>query len=429
MDMANDNRKLGAGEVVPLALQHVVAMVVGCVTVPTILGTAGGIASDDLVIMMQASLLCAAIAILIHAFGKFGVGCKLPVIIGSGFAFIPTLTSIVKTDGMSGVLGAQLIGAMVGILVGLSFKKIRFLFPPIVTASVVLTVGISLYGTAVKYMAGGEKSPIFGTPKAWIVALITLGSVLFFSQFCKGILKVSATLLGLIIGYIVAACFGMVDFTRVANAAVVALPKPFHFGLSFSVGGVVSMIIIFVINSIQDIGQFEATTAGAFNRKATDKELSGGIIGNNISSAIGAILGGTPNATCGQNVGIVVTTGVTERIVFVVAALIIMVTALIPKLAEVFLTIPLPVLGGATITVFGSIAMTGVRMLSGAGLTPRNLSIAGLSVALAVGLSRTPGAFESCPEVIRMIFGGSEIVIVALIAIVLNLILPKEKQS
>lgn len=426
MHMAKEQNQIGAKEVVPLALQHVVAMVVGCVTVPTILGTAGNIASDDLVIMMQASLLCAAIAILIHAFGKRGIGSNLPVIIGSGFAFIPTLTSIVKTEGMSGVLGAQLIGALVGILVGLGFKKIRFLFPPIVTASVVLTVGISLYGTAVKYMAGGEHSPIFGTPKAWIVALITLGAVLFFSQFCKGIWKVSATLLGLLVGYGVAALFGMVDFTRVAEASFVALPKPFHFGLSFSVGGIVSMIIIFVINSIQDIGQFEATTAGAFQRKATDKELSGGIIGNNISSAIGAILGGTPNATCGQNVGIVVTTNVTDRIVFAVAALIIMVTALIPKLAELFLTIPLPVLGGATITVFGSIAMTGLRMLSSAGLTPRNLSIAGLAVALAVGLSRTVGAFSNCPQVVQMIFGGSEIVIVAFIAVLLNLILPKE---
>lgn len=427
--MTKDVNKISIGEAIPLALQHVVAMVVGCVTVPTILGTAGGIGNDDLVIMMQASLLCAAIAILIHAYGRFGIGSKLPVIIGSGFAFIPTLISIVKTEGMSGVLGAQLIGALVGILVGIGFKKIRFLFPPIVTASVVLTVGISLYGTAVKYMAGGENSELFGSGKAWLVALITLGSVLFFANFCKGILKVSATLLGLIVGYIVAALFGMVDFTRVAQAGLVALPRPFYFGFSFSVGGIVSMMIIFVINSIQDIGQFEATTAGAFNRKATDKELSGGIIGNNISSAIGAVLGGTPNATCGQNVGIVVTTNVTDRIVFTVAALIIMVTALIPKLAELFLTIPLPVLGGATITVFGSIAMTGVRMLSSAGLTQRNLSIAGLSVALAVGLSRTAGAFAQCPELIRIIFGGSEIVIVALVAVVLNLILPKEKQQ
>lgn len=427
--MTKENKKIGVGEAFPLALQHVVAMVVGCVTVPTILGTAGGISNDDLVIMMQASLFCAAIAILIHALGRKGIGSNLPVIIGSGFAFIPTLTSVVKTDGMSGVLGAQLIGAIVGILVGLGFKKIRFLFPPIVTASVVLTVGISLYGTAVKYMAGGEGSDLFGSPKAWFVALITLGSVLFFSQYCKGILKVSATLLGLIVGYVVAAILGMVDFTRVAEASLIALPKPFHFGISFSAGAIVSMIIIFVINSIQDIGQFEATTAGAFNRKATDKELSGGIIGNNISSALGAIFGGTPNATCGQNVGIVVTTNVTDKLVFIVAAFIIMVTALVPKLAELFLTIPLPVLGGATITVFGSIAMTGVRMLSSAGLTPRNLSISGLAVALAVGLSRTPGAFEKCPELIRTIFGGSEIVIVAFVAIILNLILPKEKQQ
>ncbi len=427
--MTNNENKLGIGKAVPLALQHVVAMVVGCVTVPTILGTAGGLSSDDLVIMMQASLFCAAIAILIHAYGKFGIGSNLPVIIGSGFAFIPTLTSIVKTDGMSGVLGAQLIGALVGILVGIGFKKIRFLFPPIVTASVVLTVGISLYGTAVKYMAGGEGSSLYGSPKAWVVALITLGSVLFFSQYCKGILKVSATLLGLVVGYIVAIPLGMVDFTQVSGAAFIALPKPFHFGISFSAGAIVSMIIIFIINSIQDIGQFEATTAGAFNRNATDKELSGGIIGNNLSSALGAIFGGTPNATCGQNVGIVVTTNVTDRIVFTVAAIIILITALVPKLAAIFLTIPLPVLGGATITVFGSIAMTGVRMLSGAGLSPRNLSISGLAVALAVGLSRTPGAFDKCPEMVRIIFGGSEIVIVALVAIVLNLILPKEKQQ
>lgn len=427
--MTKDENKIRIGGALPLALQHVVAMVVGCVTVPTILGTAGGIASDDLVIMMQASLFCAAIAILIHAYGRLGIGSNLPVIIGSGFAFIPTLTSIVKTDGMSGVLGAQLIGSLVGILVGLGFKRIRFLFPPVVTASVVLTVGISLYGTAVKYMAGGEKSSLYGTPKAWVVALITLALVLFFSQYCKGILKVSATLLGLMVGYVVAILFGMVDFTQVADAAILALPKPFHFGISFSTGAIVSMMIIFVINSIQDIGQFEATTAGVFNRNATDKELSGGIIGNNLSSALGAIFGGTPNATCGQNVGIVVTTNVTDRIVFVVAAIVILITALVPKLAALFLTIPLPVLGGATVTVFGSIAMTGVRMLTSAGLTPRNLSIAGLSVALAVGLSRTAGAFEYCPEVIRTIFGGSEIVIVAFVAIVLNLILPKEKHQ
>lgn len=427
--MSKDEKKITFGKAVPLALQHVVAMVVGCVTVPTILGTAGGIGSGDLVLMMQASLLCAAIAILIHAFGRRGIGSNLPVIIGSGFAFIPTLTSIVQTDGMSGVLGAQLIGALVGILVGLGFKKIRFLFPPIVTSCVVLTVGISLYSTAVKYMAGGEGSNLFGTPKAWIVALITLGSVLFLSNFCKGFLKVSATLIGLIIGYIVAIPFGMVDFSKVADAAFLAFPKPFHFGISFSAGAIVSMIIIFVINSIQDIGQFEATTAGAFNRTATDKEVSGGIVGNNISSLLGSILGGTPNATCGQNVGIVVTTNVTDRIVFVVSAIIILITALVPKLSAVFLTIPLPVLGGATITVFGSIAMTGVRMLSNAGLTPRNLSIAGLAVALAVGLSRTPGAFAQCPEVIKTLFGGSEIVIVALVAILLNLILPKEKQQ
>lgn len=426
--MTKEDKQVTLIESIPLALQHVVAMVVGCLTVPTILGTAAGIEGQDLVIMMQASLFCAAFAILLHAFGKKGVGSNLPVVIGSGFAFIPTLTSIASTDGMAMVLGAQLVGALSGIVVGIFFKKIRFLFPPVVTASVVLTVGISLYKTAVGYMAGGSGTELFGTPKAWLVSLITLIAVIFFSNFCKGILKVSATLLSIIVGYIIACLVGMVEFSGVTQAQWFAVPQPLHFGLNFSVGSALSMIIIFIINSIQDIGQFEATTAGVYNRKATDKELSGGIIANNISSLLGSLIGGTPNATCGQNVGIVVTTGVSSRIVFAVTAAIIMITALVPKLAGLFLTIPLPVLGGATITVFGSIAMTGIRMLSQAGLTPRNLTISGIAVALAVGLSVNKGAFAGCPEIINVIFGGSEIVIVALTAIALNLILPKENK-
>lgn len=418
---------LGIIHALPIAFQHVLAMVVGCVTVPVILGSAGQLSQADIIIMMQASLFCASIAILIHAFGDRVIQTRLPVIIGSGFAFIPTLTVIVKDGGMSAVLGAQLIGALFGILVGLCFKKIRFLFPPVVTAAVVITIGISLYPTAVRYMGGNVGSLEYGSLKNWIVALVTLSAVIFFSNFTKGIYKVSAMLLGLIIGYLLALSLGMVDFSQVMTSSWLALPKPFHFGMSFSTSAIVSMIIIFVINSIQDIGQFEATSNGIHSRSASDEEISYGVIANNISSGLGSVLGGTPNATCGQNVGIVVTTQVETRIVFVLAALFIMLAGLIPKVAALFITIPYPVLGGATISVFGSIAMTGIRMLSNAGLTQRNVTIAGLAIALAVGCAQSKGIFALCPSWIQILLGGSEIVIVALAAIVLNLVLPKDQ--
>lgn len=411
----------------PLAIQHVVAMVVSCITVPVILSTAANLPEQQRVILMQASLFCAALAILIHAIRLPYLGSGLPVMVASGFAFIPTLTSIATTNGgMSAVLGAQLVGALAGILFALIFRHIRFLFPRVVTASVVITIGISLYSTAVRYMAGGVTTPFFGTPKSWMTALVTLGVVILCMVFGNDVIKRSSTLIGLIGGLIFAACIGIVRLGPVREASFFALPQPLYFGLNFSLGAIIPMVIIFLINDIQDIGQFEATAHGAYGRPATNSEITGGLIANCSTSAIGAVIGGVPNATCGQNVGIVVTTGITARLVFLIASALVFVTAFVPKIAAFFLAIPYPVLGGATVMVFGSIAMTGMKMLSTAGFTARNLTIAGLSIALAVGLAQNPNAFQQCPEWVASIFGRSEVVIVAILSIFLNLILPQE---
>ncbi|MFV0379291.1 MAG: uracil-xanthine permease family protein [Anaerorhabdus sp.] len=429
--MKNKEHNTSVVKAIPLALQHVVAMVVGCVTVPRVVGSAAGLGADEILILMQASLLCAGIAILIHTVGKKGFGSGLPIIVGSGFAFMPTLISIATSQGLDYVLGAQLIGSIVGIIVGVGFKKIRFLFPPVVTSSIIIVVGISLYKTAIDYMAGGFNSATYGSSLNWIIAIVTVAAVILFQNFGKGAIKVSATLLGLIVGYILAACLGQVDASQIFSSAAFSIPQPLHFGMSFSVGAIVSLSVVFIINAIQDMGQFEATASGVYNRVATDSEISGGVIGDNIASMLGSVVGGVPVAAAGQNVGIVTQTKVTDKIVFILAALIIIVTSFVPMLTSVFLTIPLPVLGGATIGVFGSIAMTGIRMLANAGLTPRNLSIAGISVAAAVGVATVSlkgvSPFAQTPEFIQTIFGGSELVIVAFVAIILNLVLPKEK--
>lgn len=417
------------GKVIPMALQHVVAMVVGCITMPMVIAQTAGVAAGDQIIMVQGSLLVAALAILLQSVGVKGfISSGLPVMIGSGFAFLPTLRMVAMQHGLGGMAGAQIAGACVGILVGLSFKKIRFLFPPLVTGSVVLTIGISLYTTAVNYMAGGiPADPMFGSMRNWALAAITLITVIVCGQFFKGVVRSCATLIGMVVGYLSAAAMGMIQFGDISGAGWVQLPEPFHFAPQFSLSAIVSLGIVFMVNAVQDIGQFEATSEGVFGRKATDEELRGGVIANNLCSLLGGVFGGVPVATAGQNVGIVVTTGVVNRLVFRIAGCVVLAAALIPKLSALFITIPLPVLGGATVTVFGSIAMTGVRMLAREGLRPRSMFIAGLSVALAVGIPRIENVFAGFPDWVGRIFGDSEVIIVALVAIVLNLILPRER--
>jgi uracil-xanthine permease len=413
-----------------LSLQHVVAMVVGCATVPTIVSLAAGITGPDAVIMMQASLFVAAIAIFLQLYNLGGlVGSGLPVIVGSGFAFIATMVSIAANPslGISYMLGAQLVGAIVAIGVGLAFKHIRFLFAPVVTSSVVITIGISLYRTALGYMAGGTGSADFGSPLNWGVAMFTLIVTLVLGNFGKGVVKTASTLFGLVAGYILAFFMGMISFDSVTSAGWFQAPQPLHFGLDFDAAAIVSLALVFVISAVQDIGQFEATSGGAFNRRATDKEITGGIIGNSLSSLVGAFTGGAPAATAGQNVGIVVSSGVTAKPVFILAGVLVLITSLVPKAAAVFLTIPSAVLGGATVTVFGSIAMTGITILSNAaGLSRRNLTIAGLAIAMAIGLSYFPEPFAGFPAWFQSVFGTSPVLIAALVSIILNLVLPAE---
>ena len=423
--------KVSLGQAVPMALQHVVAMVVGCISMPMLVAGAGGLAGKEQIVMVQASLLGAAIAIFLQHYPIRGlVGSGLPVMIGSGFAFLPTLSSIVGQYGMAAMLGAQLFGALMGILVGVFFKYIRRLFPPIVTGSVVVTIGISLYDTAINYMAGGVSTATdYGSMKNWLLALITLATVIVCGQFGKGMVKASSTLLGMVVGYLVALAMGMIDFSGIGEAAWFQLPQPLHFGVEFVPSAMVALGIVFVVNAVQDMGQLEASANGAFDRNATPGEISGGVIANNIAGMIGGLLGGSPVATAGQNVGIVTTTKVINRKVFTLAAGIVALAALMPKFALILTTIPQPVLGGATITVFASIAMTGVRMLAREGLSARSMFIAGLSIALAIGIPQTANVFAGFPQWMTDIFGRSEVSIVAISSILLNLIVPKEQKA
>ena len=422
-------------QVLPLALQHVVAMIVGCVTPAIIVSGAvsgGGMSQGDKVILIQAALFVSAISTLLQLFplgskSGFHIGSSLPVIMGVSFAYVPSMQAIAEGYGVATILGSQIVGGCVAIIVGLLVRKIRVFFPPLITGTVVFTIGLSLYPTAINYMAGGTSSETYGSWQNWAVAIFTLVIVTVLNHFGKGIVKLASILIGMVAGYVVSAFFGMVSFSSVASASVFQLPQVMHFGINFEVSSCVAIGLLFAINSVQAIGDFTATTVGGLGREPSDKELQGGIVGYGVMNIIGAVFGGLPTATYSQNVGIVATTKVVNRCVLGLAAIILGVAGLIPKFSALLTTIPQCVLGGATVSVFASIAMTGMKLITSEDMNYRNTSIVGQAAALGMGISQASAALATFPSWVTMIFGKSPVVLATLIAILLNIILPKEE--
>lgn len=429
-----------------LALQHLVAMIVGCVTPAIIISNALAMESADRILLIQASLVFSALATLCQLFplGKKGVfrfGAGLPVILGISFAYLPSMQAIVEGGGtIATIAGGMVVGGILAILVGAFIKPIRKLFPPIITGTVVFTIGLSLYPTAINYMAGGAAntyelvvdvkglSPalVYGSWQNWAVAIVTLVAVLIFQNKGKGIVKLASILLGLLVGYVVALVCGMVDFSGVAGASWFQLPKFMHFGVEFRPDACIALGILFVINSIQAIGDYTSTTIGGMDREPTNTELQGGIVSYGVTNILFSLFGSLPTATYSQNVGIVITNRVINRTVFTLASGFILLAGICPKFSAVLTTIPQCVLGGATVTVFSTIAMTGMKLITSEALTARNTTIVGLSAALGVGIAQASASMSQFPPAVTIIFGKSPVVIATIMAVVLNIILPKE---
>lgn len=433
------------GMSISLALQHLVAMIVGCVTPAIIIANALGLPQSERVLLIQVSLVMSAVTTLIELFpigGKLGSG--LPVIFGISFAYLPSMQAIVGGGGdIATIAGAMVIGGIVAAVVGVFVKKIRRFFPPIITGTVVFTIGLSLYPTAINYMAGGTGNTyevvvlrkgltsalVYGSWQNWAVAAFTLIVVMVMSNKGKGICKLAAILLGMIAGYIVAAVFGMVDLSEVRDAAWFSLPRFMHFGIKFEFSACIALALLFAINAIQAIGDLTATTVGGLNREPTDQELQGGIVTYGLTNVLSAFFGSLPTATYSQNVGIVTTNKVVNRVVFALAGGFLLLAGLIPKFSAILTTIPQCVLGGATITVFSTIAMTGMKLIASETISPRNTTIVGLSAALGVGISQSSSALSQFPESITIIFGKTPVVIATIMAVLLNLILPQENKD
>ncbi len=430
-ELAKVDGKPSIHSTLPLAICHVVAMLVGNITPAMLVAASVGVSSAEETTLVQASMIAAALATLLQLYPVLGFGVGLPTVMGVAFAYVPVLTTIGLAHGIPGIMGAQLVGGVVTILAGFVIEKVRKLFPPVVTGTVTLAIGLSLYSTAVNYMGGGSAAKAagtFGSPEFWLLTSVTLVVTLACGIWGKGYVKVSGMIIGIFAGFVLALFMGhdLVSFEGVRSAAWLSLPRPLGFGIEFYPDAVVLMSLISVIQSVQIIGGVSATTVGALGRDAKGSELGGAIRGQGLIAAVGALFGGLPTSTFSQNIGIICTTKMVSKRIFVVASAIMLADGLCPKISALITCIPLPVIGGATVTVFAIIAVSGIEMICEQPLTYRNKIIVGLSLALGVGIGATPEILQFLPSTAQSILSSS-VVVSFVVSFLLNIIVPEQE--
>jgi len=416
----------------PLGLQHVLAMFASNVTPSIIIAGAAGFVfgGPDMTYLVQMAMLFAGVATLFQTIGFGPIGARLPIMQGTSFAFVTVMIIVVNTYGMGALMGAIVVAGFFHFSLGLIIGRIRFLFPPIVTGLVILTIGLNLISVGIKYAAGGAASfqmeaESFGSMAHWGPALVVIVVALAFKFWTKGTLSASAILIGLIAGYLVALITGLVSIESVAgkisSAAPLALPKWMPYGFSLEFGAILPVVLIAIVSAIETVGDTNATTKGGAGREATNKEISGATFADGLGSGIAALFGGLPNTSFSQNVGIVAMTGVMSRHVVTISVLFLIASGLSPKVAAVFSSMPLPVLGGGVIVMFGMVAAAGLNMLSEVEMNRRNMIIMAISLSVGLGLAQVPSAVQYLPGVANTM-AVSGLLPVALIAIILNLV-------
>lgn len=416
-------------EALPLGLQHILAMFVSNLTPILIVAGVLKIPAETKTLLVQATMLVAGLNTLVQAYTLGPIGAKLPIVVGTSFAFVPVAISIGLKYGFEGVLGAALAGGLFEACLGLVIKKIRKYFPPIVTGVVVLSIGLSLLPVGVKSFAGGVGAADFGSMTNLIIGTIVLVTVVFFKQFTKGITSTGSVFIGTVVGFIVAMFLGKVDFAPVAQADMLYLPKPFMFGLTFHADAVLAMILMYIVSAVETVGDMSGVTMGGAGRETTDRELSGGILADGLGSAIAACFSVLPTTSFSQNTGIIAMTKVMSRFVVAVGAMFLVVGAFIPKIGALFTIIPASVIGGSLVMIFAMISISGINLITKEPLNGRNAVILAVSLGLGYGLGNVPEALAAFPESVKLVFGGSGIVVSGSIAVILNLILPADADA
>ena len=430
--LKDPNHEIPLGPRTALGIQHVLAMFASNVTPSIIIAGAAGFAfgGEDMVYLVQMAMLFAGVATLFQTIGFGPIGARLPVMQGTSFAFVPIMIGIVKTSGMAALFGAVIVAGLFHTFLGSVIGRIRHWFPPLVTGIVITAIGLALLPVGIKYASGGAaafqmNAPEWGDFSRWGLALVVIFVALGFKFFTRGTMSSAAILIGLIAGYVVGYLTGAVNFGGVAKAAWFAVPQPFKYGVEFSAFAIIGMCLMSLVSAIETVGDISGIAKGGANREATDKELSGGTYADGFGSFISGLFGGLPNTSFSQNVGLISMTGVMSRSVVTLGALFLIACGLIPKVGAVVAAMPISVLGGGVIVMFGMVVSAGINMLSDVHWNRRNMIILAMSLSVGLGIQAVPKSMQHLPDSFEMLM-VSGLLPAAAISVVLNLLIPKD---
>ncbi len=449
--------KMPLSQAIPLGLQHVLAMFVGNLTPLLIITGACGLAGNEFadlqITLLQNAMLVAGLVTLVQLFPLGPIGGGVPIIMGTSSGFIGVFNSVATSMGggltaYGAMMGASILGGLFETVLGFFLKPLRRFFPSVVTGTVVLSIGLSLISVGVASFGGGSGVADFGSVENLLLAVFVLVVILAVKHTCKGFLGSSAILVGIIAGYIAAGIMGLVlpttgvtadgvEFTKswvlnwdkVAEAQWFAIPDLVPVDIVFDLRAILPVMIMFIVTAVETVGDISGVMMGGLDREATDKELSGGVACDGMGSTFAAFFGVLPNTSFSQNVGLVSMTKVVNRFALATGAIFLVLCGLVPKLGALVSMMPQAVLGGAAVMMFSSIVMSGIQLVTHDPLTPRNLSIVSVALGLGYGIGANTGILAQAPQAIQLIFGGSGIVPAALVAILLNIVLPKETQE
>ncbi len=408
------------GEAIPLGLQHILAMFVSNITPIVIVAGVLGISSEDQRYLVQLTMFISGLNTLMQVYSLGAVGAKLPIVVGTNFAFVPVAITVGLKYGYEGVMGACLLGGFFEAFLGLYIKKLRKFFPPVVTGVVVLSIGLSLLPVGIQNMAGGIGSVDYGSLSNFMVGATVIGVVVLFKHYGKGIWSTSAVIIGILVGFILSIVLGKVDFAPMTQVGYFTLPKPLTYGFAFKIDAILAMALMYVVSAVETMGDMSSIAMGGAKREVTDRELSGGIIADGLGCVLASLFSILPTTSFSQNSGIIAMTGVMSRFVVGVGAAILIICGFIPKIGALFSVIPASVVGGSLVMIFAMIVISGINLITKEPLAGKNSIIVSVSLGLGFGLGNVPEALAHFPETIQLIFGGSGIVVSGGIAVLLN---------
>ncbi|SHH12092.1 nucleobase:cation symporter-2, NCS2 family [Thermosyntropha lipolytica DSM 11003] len=411
---------------IPLAIQHILAAFAGVVAVPLVVGGVLGVPVEDLAFIVSCALFASGIVTFIQSRGVGPVGARMPAVMGTNFGFVGPSIAVGSKLGLGGIYTATIIASLTEIILSRFIPQLRKLFPPIVTGSVVSLIGLTLIAVSIDWAAGGYGAPDYGSLPNLALAFSVMIVVILLNQFGKGMVSASAILLGIVFGYIVAFFMGRLDFTPVAQASWFSFPSPLKYGFHFSLAAILPFIVAYIVSAIESIGDLLAL-GQASGKELNDDELAAGILCDGVGAGIAGFFNSGATTTFSQNIGVVSLTGVASRFVVMIAGIILILMGLFPKLGALVAIMPNPVLGGAGIIMFGMIAGAGLNIMRKEDLNRRNLLIIAVSFGLGLGVTFRPDFISHLPEALQILF-SSGIVTGAIAAVLLNLLLPRDKE-